>query len=154
VTDPKVQEYRLEIDAAGDAAIDGVKTLGDYWAVREALCTTFLTVRHQDGTPIPAGDDDAVTDTTVALRRVGPCFRPTAPDGKWPADFNKAISTLGDRHSLLDEDRPLEIFIIGTAQDQKTTHDSFDGIDRIGVDFDFDIHDYNWGKTTAGFGSN
>jgi general secretion pathway protein D len=25
--------------------------------------------------------------------------------------------------------------------------------ERIGIDFDFDIHDWNWGKTTAGFGS-
>jgi hypothetical protein len=153
VTDPKVREYRLEIDAAGDAAIEGVQTLGDYWAVREALGTTFLTVRYKDGTPIPAAGDDGVTDSTVALRRVGSCFRSTSPDGKWPTEFNKAINTLGDRHSLLDEDKPLDIFVVGTAQAQKTAHDSFEGIDRIGVDFDFDVHDYNWGKTSAGFGS-
>ncbi len=32
-----------------------------------------------------------------------------------------------------------------------TLNDNF--FERIGVDFDFDIHDYNWGKTTVGFGS-
>jgi general secretion pathway protein D len=32
-----------------------------------------------------------------------------------------------------------------------TLNDTF--FERIGVDFDFDIHDYNWGKTNVGFGS-
>jgi general secretion pathway protein D len=54
------------------------------------------------------------------------------------------VDLLGQLRRMQDLQVTIEVRFI-------TLNDNF--FERIGVDFDFDIHDYNWGKTNVGFGS-
>jgi general secretion pathway protein D len=54
------------------------------------------------------------------------------------------VDLLGQLRRMQDLQVTIEVRFI-------TLNDTF--FERIGVDFDFDIHDYNWGKTNVGFGS-
>jgi hypothetical protein len=139
-------EYQLHADASGNVAIEDTKTLGDYYALGEAFETSFLTASYDDGSQIPLADSNGVTDSTRALRRVGVYFPPKIPPDAKPRKVRDVLDTL-------DTSTLQQIYVIGTAQDRQTQHDSMPDMDRISVDFDFDIHDYNWGKTSAGFGS-
>ncbi len=57
---------------------------------------------------------------------------------------DEIVDLLGQLRRMQDLQVTIEVRFI-------TLNDNF--FERIGVDFDFDIHDYNWGKTNAGFGS-
>jgi hypothetical protein len=139
-------EYHLHADAAGNVAIEDVETLGDYYALEEAFATTFLTASYEDGSQIPLADGSGVTDSTPALRYVGAYFAPKNPPDAKPRKVRDVLETL-------DTSKLQEIYVIGTDEDRQATHDSMPDMDRIGVSFDFDVHDYNWGKTSAGFES-
>jgi general secretion pathway protein D len=54
------------------------------------------------------------------------------------------VDLLGQLRRMQDLQVTIEVRFI-------TLNDNF--FERIGIDFDFDLHDYNWGKTNAGFGS-
>jgi general secretion pathway protein D len=54
------------------------------------------------------------------------------------------VDLLGQLRRMQDLQVTIEVRFI-------TLNDNF--FERIGIDFDFDIHDYNWGKTNVGFGS-
>ena len=138
------KEYQFHANAKGGVDCDILEPPANYDGLHEALNTGCLTAFYEDGREIPSADADGVKDSTTALRHVSPYYRPrNSPEGKAIPDH--------DVLSALDLNKPQEIYVIGTEQDQKALLDSLPGAERIVVSFDFDIHDYNWSKTNTGF---
>jgi hypothetical protein len=137
------KEYQFHANAQGEVDCDNLEHPAHFDGLNESLHTGSLTAFYEDGREIPLAGAEGVKDSTIALRHVSTYYHPRNP---------QEFSPLPDRDvlSALDMNKPQEIYVIGTAQDEKALLDSLPGVERIGVDFDFDIHDYNWGKTKTG----
>lgn len=136
-------EFQLQADAAGDVKIEAVESLVTYQALEQALQRSCLTAAYEDGKKISLAADDGVKDSTIALRFVAFYY-------SWndPKEANQ--QSAGRFLEKLDSDKPQEIFVIGTAEDQRALLKTLPDAERIGVDFDFDIHDPNWGRNQSG----
>jgi hypothetical protein len=134
------REYQLHADAAGDVKIEDVETEANYLALQKALQKSVLTAAYEADGKIPLANDEGVKDSTIALRFVAFYY-----SWKDPKDANQ--QSAGKFLEKLDTDKPQQIYVIGTAEDQRALLKSLPDAERIGVDFDFDIHDCYWGKT-------
>ena len=108
-------------NAKGDVNIESTEISS---GLQYVLNRSYLAVRYENGKPVPSEDSDGIQDSAIAFRHVAMWYPVLKTKQTIEPDDLKVIQ---------------EVYVIGTAQDKKTVYDSLLGVERIGVNFDFDI---------------
>lgn len=127
------REYVFRANAKGDVNIESMEIS---YGLQYVLSHSCLTARYQNGKQVPSEDSDGIRVSTIAIRHVAmwyPALK-TKKNRDWTADDFKIIQ---------------EIYVIGTDQDRQALYKSLEGVDRIGVNFDFDIRSVGTDEPSA-----
>jgi hypothetical protein len=139
------EEYVFHADVTGNIKFETSEFEENWTDLALVFGYSNFTAVYEDGREIPVARSGDVKDSTIAVRHVVQMTR-----------FMKKQKT--PQNNLLSDEEPnsrvREIYVLGTAKDLKEmlrSHPEFE--ENKEDDVDFDVHDFNWGATNAGFGS-
>jgi hypothetical protein len=142
------REYLLRADVTGQVNVEGVESSEKLSVLKDVFMRSEFSAHYEDGKPIPMEISAEVKDEANALRRMGTdvlyAKDRLTPEGAKITDI-KAWTMAASRDQ--------EIYIVGNAADKEAFRKYHPEYGKMEAEFDFEVHDYNWGKTSSGFGS-